>query len=177
MDLRDLNKINLEDLKAIDWELAKAHLLAKPDIAINALMVMIMMAVFVSSFNSYATESKSLKSQISELETKYEAREAFEATQKGYAEFLKNFPETVPDNRLIEILSEIAIKRNIQIIAFSPSEAKSNELVRLTKVRINIRSDNYPDIIRFMNDIEDSEYSIRIGEWVGISTDPDAPKL
>ncbi|OGX36226.1 MAG: hypothetical protein A3C36_03870 [Omnitrophica WOR_2 bacterium RIFCSPHIGHO2_02_FULL_52_10] len=171
MDLRDLNKINIEDLKEIDWNLAKAHLVRRPDLLFNTAMIFITLIFGIWAYQTNAQKIRSLKSDLGNLEQRYTALQDFEAVRKKHAEFVKGAPEIISDNRLIEILAEIALKRNVQITSFSPSQQQANDYVRLTKVQINIQSQNYADIIWFMYDIENSPYSIRIGEWSGTQSD------
>jgi type II secretory pathway pseudopilin PulG len=171
MNLRNLNKINIEDLKEIDWRQAKAHMANRPSLLINIVIIVITLAVVILTYQTNTKKIESLKGKLNNLEQRYNALQTFETLKKEQAEFIKQAPEIISDNRLIEILAEFAMKRNIQIASFSPSQEHANDYVRLTKVRINIQSENYADIIWFMHDIENSPYSIRLSEWVGLSNE------
>lgn len=171
MDLRDLNKITLEDLKAIDWDIAKSNLVRRPDLLFNSAMILVTLIYGIFTYQSSAQKLSSLKGDLSNLEERYSTLQGLETVKEKHAAFIKGVPETISDNQLIEILSEIALKRNVQITSFSPSQEQANDYVRLTKVRVNIKSQNYADIIWFMHDIENLPYTVRIGEWSGAQSD------
>jgi len=171
MNLRDLNKINIEDLKEIDWKQARSHVMSRPSLLINIAIIVITLVVVILTYQINTKKTESLKGNLNNLEQRYNALQTFETLKREQAEFITQAPEIISDNQLIEILAEFAMKRNIQIASFFPSQEYANNYVHLTKVRINIQSGNYADLIWFMHDIENSPYSIRLSEWIGISNE------
>lgn len=173
MDLiKKINSLSVDDIKNIDWESIKDRLLSQPGLLINILIITITAATVMTTFRSQTKTAKTLKSKITEQKEKVEALDRFELTQKKYKEFLKNIPQSISENRLVEMLSEIALKRGVRIVLFSPANKSSNSFVNLTNVEITVTSKEYAGIIRFINDIENSAYAIRIGGWAGVSTSP-----
>ena len=170
MKLKDLSKLEPKDLKnLINKEQIKAQLLSQPAAIINVILVIVTIVVSISSFRSYTSTTKNLEAQVVELEEKSKALDKFELAKKEFKDFQVEIPNYVSENKLIEMLSEIAIRSGVQIVSFSPPDKKKNVYVSLTKVEITITSVNYADIVRFMHDIENSTYSIRIARWSGES--------
>ena len=175
MNLKNLNKITLDDLKNIDWARVKGYLQSRPDLAINILLVVITFVVMVTSFQKYINARKSSESEIALLKKKQTVLDKLTHTQKQYDRFIKDVQTVITGDQLIEILSKLALQRDIQILSFSPAKTKSNKFVNLTSVEVNIASENYTNIVLFVNDIESALYSIRIEKWSGMSQSPNSP--
>jgi Tfp pilus assembly protein PilO len=174
MNLKDLNNINIEDLKNLDWAEAKDRFLSQPDRVLNVLMVIMTISVLFFVYKNYTRVTKALGKKVSDLQEKSAALDKFNAAQEELNNFMKDVPKEISGDELIEKLSQFAINRNIQILSFSPAKEKSNNYVSLTSVEIHVTSDNYADIILFMRDIENSPYSVRITKWVGFPTTADS---
>jgi Tfp pilus assembly protein PilO len=127
------------------------------------------------TFRSQAKTTKTLKSNVAELKEKVKALDKFELIQKEYNEFRKSVPQTLSENKLIEMLSEIALKRGVRIVSFSPASKSSNNFLNLTNVEITVTSADYADLVHFINDIENSIYLIRIKKWSGVTKASDQP--
>lgn len=167
--IKKLSSITADDLKNIDWASMKNYLLSQPGLLINILIISMTVSIIVATFRSHVKLTKTLKTKVTELKEKAEALDKFELAQVEYKKFLKNIPQTISENRLIEMLSGIAFNRDVRIVSFSPANRSSNRFVNLTNVEITVTSKNYTDIIRFINDIENSTYAIRLGGWTGVS--------
>jgi len=172
MKISDLSKIKITDIKGYfenqNWESVKERVLNNPTpiICVVAIMITIVSVFFAYDVHKSITETR--KTEVSELQKQVEEVSIFENTQKQYHDFLANAPKAISGSKMIEMLSEIAIARNVQIISFSPVSKKSDGHVNITNVGITIASENYADTIRFIHDIEKSPHSIRIGKWSGI---------
>lgn len=173
MNLKDLNKIDIHDLKNIDWRQAKAQLQSRPGLIINILLIGVTLFVVSSAYQKYARLTKSLGREAAELREKADALEKSRLTQKQYDDFLKSVPEVIPGDRMVETLAGFAVNRGVQILSFSPAKERSDNFIHLTNVEIHIASKDYANIILFMRDIETSPYSIRIGKWSGSSGAPE----
>ena len=168
MKISDLNKIKIEDFKNIDWELAKDRLLNNPTLIICIAAGIITAATISYTYRSYKKVAFIQKTEVSALLKKAKALDSFEAVQKQYAEFIANASEKISENEMIELLSKIALTRDVQIMSFSPTRRKSNAYINVTTVEITIASESYIDTLQFMRDIEKTPHAIRIGEWSGI---------
>ncbi len=167
--IKKLNSINAEDIKNYDWAQLKDRLLSQPESLIKIGIISFTVIAVALSFRMYTASKKSMKSTLTNLQNKTQAIDNLEATQKQYNNFINSIPKTIPVDQLIEILSATAIKWDVQILSFSPANEKNNGNINLTNVEINIISENYKNIVLFMHDIENSEYSIRIGRVSGSS--------
>lgn len=168
MKISDLNKIKIEDLKNIDWELAKDRLTSSPVLIICIVAGIITAASISFAFRSYKKVTLKQKTVVNALLKKAKALDSFEAVQRQYSAFVDNAPKSISENEMIELLSNIALERDVQIMSFSPTRRESNSNITLTKVEITIASESYIDTIQFIRDIEKAPYAIRIGAWSGI---------
>ena len=180
MKISDLNKITLTDLKNYDWgavkdrflknsdwSSVKDHVLRNPKPIVCALTIIITVTAVSLAYRIRKDVVNTQKTEIKELQKRAEAVEDFEFTKAQYTSFLAKVPEAISEDKLIEMLSEIALARGVQIISFSPARRKGNLYVSLTTVEITVASKSYTDTIRFVHDIENAPYSIRIGGWSG----------
>ncbi|MCK5179365.1 MAG: type 4a pilus biogenesis protein PilO [Candidatus Omnitrophica bacterium] len=172
MNLKDLNSINVKDLQNIDWDRVKDRIQSQPDLLINILLVIVTFAVLFSTFNTYTKTAKTSKAETIALQKRLVALKKFEAAKKEHSDFLKEIPKAIASDQLIQTLSELAIQRDIQILSFSPAKKRSNALVNLTSVVVNVASKDYASIILFVHDIEESSYPVRVESWSGSSLKP-----
>jgi hypothetical protein len=167
MNLKDLSKFDVKELQNIDWGGFKDRLFSQPDFFVNILLALITVSFVFSSSKKLISSSQQLQSQQAQLKIKLDALNQLNATKKTHKEFLEKAPQPVTDDQLIETLSEFAFQRDVQILSFSSPEKKSNNLLVLTSIELKIASEKYENIILFINDIENSSYAMRIGEWSG----------
>ena len=180
MKISDLSKITVTDIKGyfenqdwesikdlLSWESIKERVLSNPTPIICVLAIMITIASVSYAYGIHMDVTETRETEVSELRKQVEEVSIFESTQKQYRDFLANVPEAISGSKMIEMLSEIATARNVQIISFSPVSKKSDGYINITNVGITIASENYADTIRFIHDIEKSPHSIRIGKWSG----------
>ena len=174
MNLKNLSKIDFNELKNIDWETVKEYLLSRPGLIINVSIIAATAVVTLTYCRSQLQSVKALNDEITVLQEKAGVISALDKTQKEYDQFVKQIPQTISADMLIEILSEIALERDVQIVSFSPANEKNSTFASLTNVKITIKSEKYANTIRFIHDIENSPYSIRIGDWRGALSSQDA---
>ena len=168
MDLiKRLNRININDLKEMDWGLAKDWLQSQPGVLINIAMAVVTFFVVSSTYNRNASTMKALGEERTVLQEKSEALEKANSVEKQYKDFVESIPQTIEEDDLIETLSDFAIRRGVRILSFSPAKEESNKFVNVTSVEVNVASADYTNIVLFMHDIENSPYLVRIGNWSG----------
>jgi len=165
--LKKLQNINIEDFKNIDFSGIKEKLLRRPDLLI---IMGVILVTFIGTFQLYTNQKKrtaSLQEEILVMQEKLEAVETLKEISKDHNKLLKDFPESVSEQKFTNLLSKFTFDNDVEIISFSPAKKKTYDLANLTKIDLNITSRNYKDTIRFINDIENSPYSIRIEHWSG----------
>lgn len=173
MNLKDLSKLEPKDLKnLINQGQLQSMIAGSPVILLNIILICATIGAIVFAFQSYTRTTAEMEQQIAALEEKSLALEKLNIAKGNFDEFKTVIPKTISENKLIQLLSEIALRSGVQIISFSPAQSTQNIFLNLTNVEVTIASVNYQDIIRFMHDIETSIYSIRVGRVAGIERDP-----
>lgn len=171
MKISDLNKITITDLKNYDWKIIKDRLvktiLSNPKPIIIAVVIMITFAATSMASRIHNSTAQTKRTELKVLRERAEALDDLENSQKLYNDFLNTIPEAISESKLIEMLSDIALARNVQIVSLSPTNSLRTVYAKLTNIEITISSENYADTIRFMHDIENSPYPVRIGKWSG----------
>lgn len=157
-----LRNIDLKSLREMDADEIKGLILARLDLVINTLLILITLIVVLNAHGGYSKKAEALKWEISQAKGRLEAIEESDRVRKEYAELRSNFPEAILTDQIISKLSEFAASRNVQILSFSPAQEKSDEYIIVAAVRINISSDRYENIVFFVKDIEDAPYTMRV---------------
>ena len=165
MNIKDLTLINIEDLKNIDIEQLKQTLKSRPDLVIIIAMTLLTIFGLAGIFNYYHGTSNQLKMKIKALEGKQTTLKEQKEFQDEYNVLIKNFPKSLPSIQIIDKISELANKRGIKILSFSPAKEKDQELWSVTSHSINISSNDFKNIVLFINDIENSDYLLRVEKW------------
>jgi len=181
MKISNLTKITVTDIKSyfqnldwesvkdlLNWESVKERALDNPTPIICVVAILISIISVSSAYDVHKNTTETRETEVSELQKQVEEVSVFENTEKQYHDFLANIPKAISGSKMIEMLSEIAIERNVQILSFSPVSKKGNSYINLKNLAFTIVSENYADTIRFIHDIEKSPHSIRIGKWYGI---------
>ena len=168
MDLKSLSQIDIKNLQNIDFGKLKDQIQKRPDILVNILLIPITLFAIIYIYTGQQKKANSLRYKITELKQKVDAVKHRDDTQKEYDEFVKKFPESLPGDKLIDKLSDLAVSYNVQVSSFSPTKEKTAGSVKITSVTINIVADSYADIVQFVKAIESSAYTLRISKWYAI---------
>lgn len=167
MDLVELSKLDIKDLKKVDYKKLLQDIQKKPELAVGLLIGVAAVAVCLHLFSRAGVEGQSLRAEIKKIEEKIKAIADYNSTQEEFNQFLANLPEKITENTLIEKLTDFAAARNIQIESFSPAKSQSDAFYDLTGVVIDITAKEYKDVWLFVHDVENSKYAIRIDTWAG----------
>ena len=167
MKIQDLSKLNVNDIKKLDLAKIQEDILAKPDIAINVGLVLLSLFVMFQIFNGKQTEIGTLKSEIEDWEKKTAVVDTVNATQKQLADYIKNLPQGLLEDKVIGNLADFAESRKVQIISFSPIQIEHKKYFDKVAVNVSITSDDYKNICLFVSDIENSPYALRLQKWIG----------
>jgi len=163
--IEKLKNIDVDDIKNIDVQKIKEYFLSRPDIYINILMICLTIFIMVKVHTKSYADSKILKTELSEKKEKLNVLRQTEAIQNEYNEFFANFPAAVSSNQLIDNISILALKRDIQIKSFSPAQEIADQYLMLTSMKFNISSSSYANIILFLRDLENSQKGIRLEKF------------
>jgi Tfp pilus assembly protein PilO len=167
--VKKLSTLDVKDvaglLKNFDARQAKDLLLNQPHIFINVLLFFVAFAVTAKVFVQHGMALSKMKTEITLQGKKLQVVNDHKSVQAEYDVFLKQFLPHMETNVLIKYISDLALKQNIQMQSFTPADAKENDFWLVTKVNINVVSDNYQDIIVFVKQLEESGNFIRIANW------------
>jgi len=167
MDLKDLSKININDLKEIDFEDIKSRILGRPDLLINILLIGLTIFASLFFYTSHKKKSDELKEEVETLEEKLEVVNAHKKVKSQYNKFVEEFPESLNIDQLSNTISNIAVTHNVQILKFSPLKSVKNDYFTVEGIDVSIQTPDYFNIINFIQDIEESPYTIRLEELSG----------
>ena len=103
-----------------------------------------------------------LKKDIKEIQKNVEAVTAFKKVQEKKQSFISSFPKALSSEQLIDSVFNFAAHHNVQILAFEPMPDKSDKFAKIIRVKINISSHNYENIVRFIYEMENTSDSIQV---------------
>jgi Tfp pilus assembly protein PilO len=154
MDLKSLSSINVKQIQ----ELLKSRL----DIFINILLIVATLCATMFIYNNAQEKKQNLSQQSLMAESKWQVAEQLTKIDKDSKEFLLKFPKGIESDKFTNKLSEIATKNNVQTLSFTPPQKTSSDYVDLRTISFNIASEEYPNILAFIKDIETAPYALRI---------------
>ena len=165
MGLKDFSPLDLAQLKNIDIHLVKDVLQKRPDILINIILISVTIGAIVFIYDNQQKEIKSLKKKTAEYQEKLKAIKEDEGLKEKLNAFLESFPEQIQTDKLTSKISQMAVAHNIQIGRFSPAQEKETDYITVATLSFNISTEDYKNLTLFIQNIEQSPYSIRIKKW------------
>ncbi len=163
--IETLKSVDVKDLKNINGEQIKRFVQSRLDIVINGTLILITFLAIMNISGGHKKKATKLKKEVGEMQENFKAFKAFKDVQKKQKNFIKIFPQALSSNQLIDEVFALASKHNIQILSFSPLQEKSDDFAKFTRVNISLSLDNYADVVRFIHDIENTNYSIQVEKW------------
>jgi Tfp pilus assembly protein PilO len=97
------------------------------------------------------------------LEEKTAGLDNYKKSQAELKEFIAQIHEPINEDNLMNLLTDFAVKRQIQIESFSPSQRKNTPLHETAGLTLNLSAGDYKNLWLFIHDIEESAYPIHIG--------------
>jgi Tfp pilus assembly protein PilO len=173
MGLKDLTNLEIKDIKNLDFsdfidtQKIKEFVAEKPNLIISILIVVVTLITLVVTINKQRARSVRLNNEVVLLRERLEVFEKSLLIQKEYNDTVEQFPSYISSDKLIKKFSELAVNYNTQILSFSPTREKIDNLTKLTSINVNITSSEYRDLVRFMHAIENDPLFIRIEKWTG----------
>ncbi|MBF0521848.1 MAG: type 4a pilus biogenesis protein PilO [Candidatus Omnitrophica bacterium] len=159
--------LNPENLKNINPEQIKEFILSNPDSAIKSVIIIITIFMALHFFYSHKQKADLLTNEIAQEEKLLSVITEYTETKKSHDDFIKNFPQGIPSYELLDTLSDIAAQNKVQITNFSPAEEKNSDLWQTINVGITVTAKDYTAMVRFIHNIENSKYALRVDRWGG----------
>lgn len=167
MNLSDLKNFDIQTLQNIDTNDIVDFLKTNISVMISVGVIFLTVFLVVVILNLNGIKSKNLKNEFSELQEKFTAVSEADIIKQEYESFIAQLPKSVEGNDLRNVISQLAVSKDIQIMEYAPLGKKEGELVDLSQVRITILSRTYNNIVDFTKAIESMPYAIRIEKWSG----------
>lgn len=92
------------------------------------------------------------------------SRDLTKTTSESKA-FFGALPVILPENRFITQLTTLANKRNVSVTAISPPENKEYGFFRRVTSQLTCSVNGVKDALLFINDIEQSEFALKVDSW------------
>ena len=90
--------------------------------------------------------------------------------QKQGAVLLTGLPNSLNENRFISQLTALAIKRKVTITSVSPPKTYDSGFFCRINTQLSCSVNSFIDALLFLNDIEGSDYALRIDSWKVLQT-------
>ena len=165
-------KVDINILKNINSEQIVEFFKNRIDISVNILLIAVMMYVTIYIYTGNKKKLVDLQQQVAQTSEKLSVTQDIEAMQNKHDSFIQRFPKPIESDQISSKLSAFAADHNVQILSFSPAETKSDEYIELTRVNMRIASDNYDEIVSFVQSIENSSLALNVESWSGALNDP-----
>ncbi len=161
MKITDISKI---DIKDIDAAKIKDQLLQHKEVVVQIILGACSLFFAVSLFNQSQTEVTKYKTQIATLQAKAPAIEQYNKTQMDVKDYLKKVPEAVSEDKIINLVTDIAVKNGVKILTFNPANIDKRNSLETLSLRFTLVADSFLSMVRFMADIERGKDFLQIWE-------------
>ena len=165
MDLNTLKNINLNDLKNINPKVVQEFIKGKLETIIILSLIVATFCATISIYNNARGRIASQKAEISKSEQKLKIADELKKIEKEFGEFKEKFPKPIPGNQFNIKLSEFAIKNNVQTVSFSSPQKSGDEALELTTISFDVSAEDYPSLMKYIQDIESSPYALRLHKF------------
>ncbi|MDZ4243399.1 MAG: hypothetical protein U1D99_11275, partial [Candidatus Omnitrophota bacterium] len=113
--IKKLQSIDVKDLKNLDYQKILQDVKKRPDIIISSAVVVMALLISINLVSSHFRESQSLRNDIATLERKLSVVEDYKKVRDEMDAFMAQIPAPMAEQDLINILTDIAVKRRVQI--------------------------------------------------------------
>jgi hypothetical protein len=176
MDLTKLSRLDINDLKKIDYRKLLEDLKKKPEILVAIASILLSIFVLAQIVSSSQKDRKALQEEKGNLEAKIKQIETLTKAKEDLASFLSNIPPVLDQSEAVSFLTDLANTRSIKIVSLFPSTGESTDYYDSFRIDLNILAENYENLWLFIRDIEDYKYTIRVESWeAATNTDQSSP--
>ncbi len=165
--IEKLNNIDVNDLKNIDLNEVKTYLIQHLDVSASLIVALVSLFVAFKGYDAYERESKQLNAKLVTLQKSAAALKIDKQATKEFDEFLEAFPKILSINELSEKLTAFASENNVRIKSYTPGNTKEKNNIETNSLTIETTANNYDDMVAFIQKIENSDFAIRIANWIG----------
>ncbi|MCK5214721.1 MAG: hypothetical protein KAR05_05155 [Candidatus Omnitrophica bacterium] len=167
MNLMDLSKLDIKDLQKINYTQLGKDLTKRPDFIIIIASILLSLFLSIHFFSKNQKLANTLKLEVKTLEDKVAVIETYNKTKGDLAAFQDAISEPLSEEELINIISDFAFKRNLQIKSLTPGQDKESTYHNLISIHVRIESSDFKNMWLFIHDIESSKTALRVDDWNG----------
>lgn len=159
MKITDLSKLDVKDINVAK---IKDQILERKEIAIQVLLGVVSFFVAVSMFNQSQGQIKQYKLKIASLQAKTGSIDQYNTTQTDVKDFLSKVPDPVSEDKIINLVTDLAGKNGVKIITFTQADVQKNNTMQITTLIFSLVADSFSGMVRFMADIENGKDFLQI---------------
>ncbi len=167
MNLKSLLQSDMSDLKNVKLDDVRSKLQSRPMTVIRLLLVIMAVGAVIFGWSTGNKRKQELITELGEKQKKLQIFQELQLVKNDYDSFLKALPKPIDRDSMIKEISELAEKKEVQIVSFVPGERKLNDLVKANILEMNINADSYENLTGFIESIERSPYLMRVEKWSG----------
>ncbi len=167
MDLKELSKLDIKDLKNLDYQAIYTKLKKRPDIIID---IAVILAMLIFCIMYYGNQKAALSAQsitLMTLEKKERAFTELQQAQEALKSLKSAIPEPIQESQLIDIITQNASEHNISIASFSPAVTAVQPAGTTITLSLDITAPSYTHLWTFIYQLESKYTAIRIDTWSG----------
>ena len=160
--LSELSKLDINDLKNIDYKKLVQDLFKKKDKLTRVIAVFLSI---IAGFYIWTNNGKTLNRSKEQLSILQEQLAAFKELSIAKADFQKTLdalPEPLEYKEMIEKINESAIANNIDVLNFSPANIQAGSLYDLIRVHIAVLAPSYTHFWQFIHTLDSSPHALRV---------------
>ncbi len=158
MNINDLTKM---DLKNIDLTKVIAYLGIHTDALIRMAIVVVTVLGGFRLVEQYLEQTKVFSVQITEMEEKLMQVMSYEKSVNGLKLFWEKAPKPINDDALVNYMTDLATKNNLEILSFSPGQVTSDKFYTANKIKFKLKAREYKDFVLFVRSVENSGFALR----------------
>lgn len=168
MKIPDISKI---DMKDIDFGKIKNEILDHKETAVQVILVIVSLFFMVSVITASQAGIKKYKNQITALLAKTGLIEEYKKVEQEIKDFLSKVPAHVPEDKMVNLVADLAGKNNVKILTFSQAKIDKKDTIETTAVTFSLTADSFINMVKFLVDIEKGK------EFLQVWSCPIAPRM
>jgi len=162
MDLKQLSKFDVAELKNVDYLKLLTGLRKRPELIVNFLSILLAVIISWNIFAKGKSQLQNALEEIPKLEEKIAAINEFHSVKARLDTFQANIAPRISEEQFINLMTELASKRKLRILSLSPGGTDNKNYYEYLSVNLDFTCEKYTDIWLFINDIESSRYPLKI---------------
>lgn len=160
----DFKKLNEIDVKDVNWTALKDKFLERKELLVMATAIVVTGLMLMSTVGKRISESRDLKKRIVDMEEKVAFIKEHDKIKGSISKYVRNFPETLTQDKMISMLTDLAVKYGVTINSFSPGTRVDEGLYNRTSIQLDLSTEDYRNIVFMVGEIENDPRAIRLDQ-------------